>query len=209
MESRLLLRCCSVHLLRLLALFLPLLLIPLLHSLLLLPCMLHLMLLCSLALLPRLCLLLVPLLLRFYVLLAPPPLPRPCLLPAGGQRPPCVHQSLGAAEPVQQAVKVVGGVQQPAAKPSTNPRSGGKRLADASACTSAGRPCQLSHPAVQMWRAADGSTERSAHLQQRWMASMLLIPLSTEPRKLLSPRRHVNSAKGHTAGRPRSLRLTS
>ena len=43
--------------------------------------------------------------------------------------------------------------------------------------------------------AADGSMERAAHLQQRWMASMLLIPPSTEPLKLQSPRRHVNSAK--------------
>lgn len=37
----------------------------------------------------------------------------------------------------------------------------------------------------------------TADLQQRWMASMLLIPPSTDPRKLPSPRRQVNSA-----GRP-------
>ena len=42
------------------------------------------------------------------------PLSRTRLLPVGGQRPSCVHELLRAAEPVQQAVKVMGGVQQPA-----------------------------------------------------------------------------------------------
>jgi hypothetical protein len=35
------------------------------------------------------------------------PLPRSCLLPAGGQRPSRVYKPLGAAEPVQQGIKVV------------------------------------------------------------------------------------------------------
>ncbi len=42
------------------------------------------------------------------------PLPRTRFLPVGGQRPSCIHELLGAAEPVQQAIKVMGGVQQPA-----------------------------------------------------------------------------------------------